>query len=132
MLFLLGDFKKVISFSKNNFNKRNIEVNTSALIEFKNKIFATFKSNWNVPGGFLIKIFCIKNTYILDPIEKCIVISKKFNKKQIKSENYDIVNKNGFYLQAKFFIKIITKKKYYNDLANIPSTYKLINKIFKR
>ena len=130
LLFLLGDFKKVISFSKNDFNKKNIEVNTSALIEFKKKIFATFKSNWNVPGGFLIKIFCIKNTYILNPIEKCIVISKKFKTEEIKSEKYDIVNKNGFYLQAKFFIKIITKKENYNDLANILSTYKLINKIF--
>ena len=26
LLFLLGDFKKVISFSKNNFNKKKIEV----------------------------------------------------------------------------------------------------------
>jgi len=130
LLFLLGDFKKVISFSKNNFNKKNIEVNTSALIEFKNKIFATFKSNWNVPGGWLIKIFTNKNTYILDPLEKCIVINKKFKKKEIKFEKYDIMNKNGFYLQAKFFIKIIDRKKYYNDLEKILSTYKLINKIF--
>jgi len=132
LIFLLGDFKKVISFSKNNFNKENIEVNTSALIEFKNKIFATFKTNWNVPGGFLIKIFCTKNTYILEPLEKCIVINKKFKKKEIKSSEYDIVNKDGFYLQKKTFIKIINRKKYYNDLANILGTYKLINKIFKK
>jgi len=130
LLFLLGDFKKVISFSKNNFNKKNIEVNTSALIEFKNKIFTTFKSNWDVPGGWLIKIFCTKNTYILDPLEKCIVINRKFEKKEIKSEKYDAVNKNGFYLQNKFFIKIIARKKYYNDLAKILSTYKLVSKIF--
>ncbi len=130
LIFLLGDFKKVTSFSKNNFNKKNIDVNTSALIEFKKKIFTTFKTNWNVPGGFLIKIFCTKHTYILDPLEKCIVINKKFKKKEIKPEKYDIENKDGFYLQNKFFIKIITKKKYYNDLAKILSTYKLINKIF--
>ena len=130
LLFLLGDFKKVISFKKNNFNKKYIEVNTSALIEFKNRIFTTFKSNWNVPGGWLIKIFCVKNTYILDPLEKCIVINKKFKKKEIKSEKYDLKYKYGFYLQKKFFIQIIKKKKYYNDLENILTTFKLIKKIF--
>ena len=111
LLFLLGDFKKVISFSKNDFNKKIVALNTSALIEFKKKIFATFKSNWNVPGGFLIKIFCIKNTYILDPIEKCIVISKKFKTKGLNLKNMILVH-TVFYLQAKFFIKIITKKEY--------------------
>ena len=132
LLFLLGDFKKVISISKNNFYGKNIEVNTAALIELKKKVFVTFKSNWNVPGGWLIKIFCNRNTYTLDPLERCTIINKKFEKKEIKSEKYDELNKNGFFLQAKLFLKIINRKKYYNDLVNILSTYKLIKKIFKK
>jgi predicted dehydrogenase len=130
LLFLLGNFKKVISISKNNFNK-NIKVNTSAIIEFKNNIFSTFVSNWSVIGGWNIKIFGSKNTYLINPLEKCVLINKKFKEINISTKKYDLIYKKGFYNQAKFFIKIIKTKKYYNDLKNILSTYILIKKLFK-
>ncbi len=130
LLFLLGNFKKVTSISKNNFNK-NIKVNTSAIIEFKNNFFSTFISNSNVIGGWNIKIFGSKNTYLINPLEKCILINKKFKEQIITTKKYDLIYKKGFYNQSKSFIKIIKTKKYYNDLKNILSTYILIKKIFK-
>ena len=131
ILYLLGDYQKVTAYSKNYFRYPNIEVNSSAIIKFKNNLFTTFKSNWNVAGGWLLKIFGDKNTYIIQPLEKCTIINKKFNKKKIEPENFDKINKSGFYLQLKKFLKIIESKNHYNDLKNIVNTFKLINKIFK-
>lgn len=132
IMFFLGNPKSIKTFSKNKFNIKNIRINTSAIIEFNKKIYATFKSNWDVVGGWYIKIFCNKNTYLLSPLEQCIVINKKFKSTKILPENYDKVYKAGFYTQAVFFLKLIKKGNYYNDLKNILSTYKLIKKIFKK
>lgn len=131
ILYMLGNYVSVKTYSKNIFRYPNVKVNTSALIKFKNNIFATFISNWNVAGGWLLKIFGDKNTYIIEPLENCIILNKKFKKKNIDSENYDKINKSGFYLQFKKFLKITNSKNYHNDLKNIVNTFTLTNKIFK-
>ncbi len=132
LLFFLGDYKKVIKFSQNNFNTKDLRINTSALIEFNKKIYVTFKSNWNVIGGWYIKIFSNKNTYLFSPLEQCVATNKKFKSEKILPESYDKTYKAGFYLQAIFFLSLIKKGNYYNDFKNILSTYKLIKKIFDR
>ena len=132
LLFFLGDYKKVSTFSRNKFNIQNLNINTSAIIEFNKKIFVTFKSNWNVVGGWCIKIFSNKNTYLFNPLEKCTVINRSFKSTEILSEKYDKIYKPGFYSQAVFFINIVKKGNYYNDLKNILSTFKLIKTIFKK
>ena len=63
-IVFLGDYKKVIKFSQNNFNTKDLRVNTSALIEFNKKIYVTFKSNWDVIGGWYIKIFFLTKILI--------------------------------------------------------------------
>ncbi len=131
VLYLLGDYNKVTSFTKNFFQYPKISVNSSALIEFKNNIFVTFKSNWNVAGGWLIKVFGSNNTYIIQPLENCTILNKNFKTKKIKPENYDKINKSGFYLQLKKFLEITKSKNYHNDLKNIVKTFTLTNKIFK-
>ena len=128
--YLLGEHKSVITKSNNIFKYPNIKVNTSSLIEFKNKIFVTFKANWDVVGGWSIKIYTNKNTYTLNPLETCSVINKNFKIHKIKPEKYDFAFKSGFYLQSKLFLRILNNKKYFNDLNNIVSSYKLIKKIY--
>ena len=81
-IVFLGDYKKVIKFSQNNFNTKDLRVNTSALIEFNKKIYVTFKSNWDVIGGWYIKIFSNKNTYLLSPLEQCVATNKNLNQKK--------------------------------------------------
>lgn len=132
LMFFLGNPKSVKTFSNNKFNIKNLRINTSAIIEFNKKIYVTFKSNWDVVGGWYIKIFSNKNTYSFSPLEQCVVTNKKFKSTKIIPENYDKVYKAGFYSQTVFFLNLIKKGNYYNDLKNILITYKLIKKIFKK
>lgn len=133
LIFLLGNPKLVKNITAKNKTNSVFKMNNSySLLKFNSNILVSLNILWNAPGGWLLKIFCKDNTYTFNPLEKCEIINRKFQKKIVEPRKYDEIYKPGFYLQSKKFIEIIKSKKYYNDLAQIRSTFLLINKILKK
>lgn len=108
--------------------------NLTSIFKFKNGVNGTYISNWNSPERYSIKLFTDENTYIFKPLENCIVINKKFKKKQLKMNAQDMKFKPGFYSQFQNFIKLIkTKKNSWPDvnLEGALNTYKIISKTYR-
>jgi len=130
--FFGGEIKTI------NINKKkyaDFEYNLSASFSTKKNIIGTYNSYWNSPGGWSIKLFCENNTFIFQPLEKCLVMNKKFIVKEIKPNKIDIKFKPGFYNQMKDFKNFILGKKTINkifDLNESFKTMKLIHQMYEK
>ena len=97
----------VASVSKVNFESI-INKNDQILFSYKLKsgTIGNYQSYWFSPGGWSVKLFGNGVTIIYEPLEKGILIDKKFKTKLIKPNKYDILFKPGFYNQMIGFKKL--------------------------
>lgn len=127
--FVESKLKSVKHFN----NKNGLYNNINSILKFDNGINGTYLSNWNSPERYSIKLFTDENTYVFKPLEKCIVVNKKFQKKEIKLSKFDLKYKPGFYFQFQNFVNLIkTNKNSWPDsnLQSVQKTYKIISEIY--
>ena len=128
--FFVNSKLQTIKYFNSKLKKYN---NINSILKFENGVTGSYISNWNTPSRYSIKLFTDQKTYIIKPLENCIVINKNFKENTISSNKMDIKYKPGFFLQFQNFIKLIkTKKNSWPDtnLESVLDTYKIINKIY--
>ena len=101
-------------------------------MKFKNNLIGTYISNWNSPGGWSVTLFGKGYTVVFNPLEKGLIIDKKFKMKEIEPEKYDKKYKPGFYKQLIFFKKLVLSGRLQNpaqNLAGLINTTKILRDI---
>ena len=132
MNYLFGnpiEIKKILYKGKNIFIEKFVSI-----LKFNKNIIGSFNFFSTSPGGWNINIYFEKITVVFEGLEKCHLIDRKFKKKEIQLSNNDKIFKPGFYLQAKFFLRLLKTKYKKNNFSDINSAYKtffLIDKILK-
>ena len=110
---LIRFFGGEIENFKNHSYKSILKKNDQLLLSFKLKSGAigSYTSHWFSPGGWSVKLFGNGVTIIYQPLENGITINKKFERKIIKPNKYDVLFKPGFYAQMIGFKNLILKSE---------------------
>lgn len=115
-------------------SNKSHNLNVSSIIRLKNNSLAVYNSFWQSPDGWSIKLLAPHYSILIKPLEKISYINRKNEEKIFKMSNYDKKFKPGFYLQAKYFQKLIERGKNIwpsKNIYQVLQTYYLIKKIFK-
>ena len=74
-------------------------------------VLASFRSNWDCPGGWRVT-FCAKGRrYEFSPLEKCIALEVQGGSRKIPADDYDERFKPGFYRQGRSFLNLVDGKR---------------------
>lgn len=91
-----------------------------------------FHSLWNKPGPWKIEISTINNYYMLNPLEKLFIRSKKIGTNRVsKLSNYDKNFKTGFKIQLVDFFKLIKSNSKKFNFEFYYSIIKIIKRYYK-
>lgn len=128
--FFGGEIHKINSSSFKYLSKQNNQFASS--IKFKSGAIGVYKSFWLSPGGWSVSLFGKGIKVDFKPLEKGIIINKKFKSIVIKPDVTDIKFKPGLYKQMIYFKNLIINSKIEwpaQDICESLKTMQLIKKI---
>jgi predicted dehydrogenase len=130
LTFFCGDINRLNILKKKRI-KKNTE-NFQLSIEFKNSSLGSYISNWDVPGGWTMKIYTKNLCFNFSNLENCIYNDRNFIKNNIVLDKFDKKYKPGLYHMIDTFydyLKYDRKNDGYQSISDNLKTMKLIHKI---
>ena len=124
--FFAGDVKEIISFSEKEKKAFVSQIRFS-------KCNGQYRSYWDCPGGWEIRLYGDKNKVTIFPLEKGVFSVRNKDDVEIGLNDLDIKYKPGFYRQARYFIDCVKERKEFeypaSDLDDSIKTMELIDQI---
>lgn len=133
LLFFGGNVKKVNILKKKQKNK--YADNYQLSINFKNDAIGSYISNFDVPGGWSLKVYTKNHFFNCVNLEHCIYNDRLFNKKKINFDKFDKKYKPGLYWMLEAFYQYIRNNKKEQGIQTIQDNLKImkiINSIYEK
>ena len=131
--FFCGDIKKYNLIKKRQIikNSNNFQIS----IEFKNGALGSYISNWDIPGGWTMKIYSKSYCFNFHNLENCTYNDRSFIKKSISLNKYDLKYKPGLHNMINSFYEYLIydiKNESSQTISDNVKIMKFINEIYEQ